>query len=145
MAFYRLMTEMDIPCRIVSGTADGGSHAWNIVKMDGEWYNVDVTWDDEDMANSYNYTYFLKSDNDFVKHTPKVEYNFPDCARAYESYTYPDMENPTTESITDDYSRDYVKSTVYNDVYTILLSCLIVVVAGSVILVVIANAFIKRK
>lgn len=24
----------------------GGNHAWNQVKMDGEWYNVDVTWDD---------------------------------------------------------------------------------------------------
>jgi len=22
------------------------SHAWNMVKIDGEWYNIDITWDD---------------------------------------------------------------------------------------------------
>ena len=26
--------------------ARGDNHAWNQVKIDGEWYNVDVTWDD---------------------------------------------------------------------------------------------------
>ena len=31
---------------MVVGTADGESHAWNIVKLNGEWYHVDVTWDD---------------------------------------------------------------------------------------------------
>lgn len=25
---------------------EGLSHAWNLVKIDGEWYNIDVTWDD---------------------------------------------------------------------------------------------------
>ncbi len=27
-------------------TADG--HTWNAVKLDGEWYQVDATWDDSD-------------------------------------------------------------------------------------------------
>ncbi len=32
----------------LSGTADGQSHMWNIVRLDdGELYHMDVTWDDE--------------------------------------------------------------------------------------------------
>lgn len=27
-------------------TGSSGGHAWNILRVDGEWYNVDVTWDD---------------------------------------------------------------------------------------------------
>ena len=43
------------------------SHAWNQVKMDGKWYNMDVTWDDPIMNNApgnfLNYTYFLVPDS----------------------------------------------------------------------------------
>ena len=43
-------------------------HAWNLVKVNGEWYHVDVTWDDaggetSEVYPSYNsYRYFLLSD-----------------------------------------------------------------------------------
>ena len=42
-------------------------HAWNQVKANGEWYNIDVTWDDPIMSDNYertlNYTYFLVPDS----------------------------------------------------------------------------------
>ena len=46
--FQLLMTLSGIECVLVPGTAHGGSddHAWNLVKLDGEWYAVDTTWDD---------------------------------------------------------------------------------------------------
>ncbi|WP_022760841.1 leucine-rich repeat domain-containing protein [Butyrivibrio sp. AD3002] len=51
-ASYKLLCDLrDIPCYMVTGTASnaGGSerHAWNIIQLDdGEWYEVDATWDD---------------------------------------------------------------------------------------------------
>lgn len=46
--FQLFMDLLEIPCITVEGTAGGGTqaHAWNMVELDGEWYCVDVTWDD---------------------------------------------------------------------------------------------------
>lgn len=45
-AMELLLLCSNIETYMVVGAADGVSHAWNIVKIDGEWYHVDVTWDD---------------------------------------------------------------------------------------------------
>lgn len=35
-----------VESQFVVGTADGVDHAWNLVKIDGQWYHLDATWDD---------------------------------------------------------------------------------------------------
>ena len=55
---YKMLTEAGVPCRYVYGTA-GGDHAWNIVKLDGKWYHMDVTWDDPIGEPRLIYDYFL--------------------------------------------------------------------------------------
>lgn len=46
--FQLLMDLLGIECVTVEGTAYNGTedHAWNMVRLDGDWYCVDVTWDD---------------------------------------------------------------------------------------------------
>ena len=46
--FQLLMNMLDIECITVYGTPrnSGAEHAWNMVKLDGEWYCVDAAWDD---------------------------------------------------------------------------------------------------
>lgn len=63
-AFFLLMSCLDIECDIVVGYADATLHAWNQVKLDGNWYNVDLTWDDSlpDMGSKVKHTYFNVSD-----------------------------------------------------------------------------------
>ena len=50
-SFKILCDEFGIKCAIISGTgvSDSGSenHAWNAVELDGKWYAVDCTWDDQ--------------------------------------------------------------------------------------------------
>lgn len=58
----------DVDCLQIVGyvTANGEYHAWNKVQLDGKWYNVDVTWDN-DKAKGLTYDYFLVSDNQLAK------------------------------------------------------------------------------
>lgn len=46
--FQLFMDLLNIECITVSGTAydNASAHAWSQVCLDGEWYCVDVTWDD---------------------------------------------------------------------------------------------------
>ncbi|MBR4092439.1 MAG: hypothetical protein IKK32_06685 [Oscillospiraceae bacterium] len=37
--------------RITGNKYDNNSHAWTKVKIDGKWYNADVTWDDPESSN----------------------------------------------------------------------------------------------
>jgi hypothetical protein len=45
-AFLMLASKAGLECRIVQGTAEEGSHSWNLVRIDGSWYHLDVTYDD---------------------------------------------------------------------------------------------------
>lgn len=64
-AFELFMDALNIPCEVVIGTGNGGGHAWNIVKVDGKWYQIDVTWDDPvpDTKGYVRYNYFLIPDS----------------------------------------------------------------------------------
>ena len=84
-AFKKLMKACNISCEVVSGKAGGGRHAWNMVKLDGTWYHVDVTWDDPiinergDNMRVY-YTYFLKSTEYMFAHKHTFETSkYPKC------------------------------------------------------------------
>lgn len=72
LAAYRLFTEAGISNRVITGYAGGDSHAWNIVKVNGKWYNIDLTWDDP-VTNTgkpmLTYDYFLKNSKDFSDHS----------------------------------------------------------------------------
>ncbi len=52
-AFQYLMNRLGIECAFVKGQCnDGEWHAWNIVKLEGNYYYVDVTWDDRSNTDS---------------------------------------------------------------------------------------------
>ena len=43
-AYLALMDRVQIPCETVSSR--DRSHTWNVIRIGGNWYHVDVTWDD---------------------------------------------------------------------------------------------------
>ena len=65
-AFSLLCYKAGIQTEMVYGVADNGqtseSHAWNIVRVDGVWYQIDTTWDDP-IGGNPQYTYFLIPDS----------------------------------------------------------------------------------
>ncbi len=83
---YKMFTEAGIPCRIITGTGNKDSHGWNIVKLKGQWYNIDCTWDDpltSDGRNIATYDYFLKSDRDFKGHNRDEEFKSMEFYKTY--------------------------------------------------------------
>ena len=79
--FYRLCREVGIPVRVITSS----NHAWNIVKIDNKYYNIDCTWDDTDKdtpgiptgdywSNIIVYKWFLNGSDDFPNHIRQEEY-----------------------------------------------------------------------
>lgn len=69
--FYRMCLEAGVDARIVGGTADNGEgeapHVWNIARIGGIYYFVDVTWDDfvDVTWDDFGGNYFLKGLDSF--------------------------------------------------------------------------------
>lgn len=117
LLFEKMMDMLAIPCYYVIGKADGegdAGHAWNIVKLDGHWYHVDVTWDDIGHAfeqHEIRYRYFLLTDDqiannhqwDLDLYPPctsdrfKVMHNLYDACIAGDELIYP---HPKTAYLT---------------------------------------------
>lgn len=93
-SFQYIMQQLDIPCYLCVGYA-GEAHAWDIVLLDGDYYNVDVTWDDTSIMT---YNYFNKTDKDYSKdHTRNfISVNLPKC----EGEKYGNLEkNPANTNL----------------------------------------------
>lgn len=83
-AYKYILDDMGIENVLVTGTATNSSgatedHMWNYVKLDGEWYAVDVTWDDPviigggRITDSIRYRYFLIGSKEFyTNHTERL-------------------------------------------------------------------------
>ena len=55
-----LLNELNVVCDIEVGMCTNGEgHAWNLVQLDGEWYQMDVTWND---GSGDRQLYFLVTD-----------------------------------------------------------------------------------
>ncbi len=73
-AFKILMDRVGVDCYYVYSE----DHGWNLVRVDGDWYHVDTTWDsnstdkvDEndqwDDTNQISYTFFMKSTEGIIE------------------------------------------------------------------------------
>lgn len=80
-AFQLFMDYLNIESIIVNAEANGEEHAWNMVKLGGDWYHVDVTWGDfiPDEPNRPPFHLFLNSDDAWLEPTHVWERNVPEA------------------------------------------------------------------
>lgn len=85
-----LLQKLGIETIFVAGTiTDRGSHAWNMVKVNGSWYQLDATFGDrafttgytEDMPEElhYDYSYLCSDDRIMQNRTLDEELEVPEC------------------------------------------------------------------
>lgn len=80
--FYRLALTNGIDARVIIGDA-GGPHAWNIVKLGKEYFNLDATWDAPCISAGFDPMYFLRCNANFEDHVRDVEYDTEDFHAVY--------------------------------------------------------------
>ncbi len=113
-AFKIVCDLMDIPCVTPSST----THMWNNVKMDdGDWYNIDLTWDDSD-DEALSYDYFLvgsqtvisgqafSAQRDHVEENPYEAYRVLDTSGQLQKLTFlfPKKNRDSYEYLGSDYT-----------------------------------------
>lgn len=92
-----LLDKAGVESVIAYGTVEDGSrHAWNIVKIDNEWYHVDATWgdsvfqsinDDGTEQKFINYDYLCATTADILKtHTIDTDVQMPLCTSIKNNY-----------------------------------------------------------
>lgn len=95
-AFQYLMQQLEIPCYYCTGFA-GESHAWNIIMLDDDFYNVDTTWDD---TGNGTYDYFNKTDADYASSHIRRDLSvyLPPCNGQKYRNLEPEEETETAEA-----------------------------------------------
>lgn len=99
---YRMLKEVGISCRVIPGYGKKADvkHGWNIVKIGDYYYNIDATWDSQNVEAGLPYEYFLKGDN-FKYHTRLDDYN---TAEFYADYPMAAADYGTTSTPTASYT-----------------------------------------
>ena len=105
-AFQYLMQRLGVTCYYVTGRTDGmggsdsdGSHSWNMVAIDGEFYNIDCLWDDtaSEAYGSMIYPFFNVTDEGLVYHARiEMAYYLPSCTAT--EYKYSNQFGDTIEA-----------------------------------------------
>lgn len=89
-----LLNKLGVPSTIVTGTAEGESHAWNLVRLDGNYYYMDTTWgnsrylDDSSQIEKYvNYSYLAVTSEEISRtHVLDSSFPLPECTSMENNY-----------------------------------------------------------
>lgn len=93
-----LLNHLGVMCTLVQGTVDTGeAHAWNLVRVDGDYYYVDTTWGDasyrmedgggQEELPEINYDYLCVTTQDLLRtHRIESAVPMPECTATQANY-----------------------------------------------------------
>ena len=72
--YYMMGKKIGLDAPVVIGTTSRGRHAWNVVRIDGQYYGLDAAWDSVYRDYGMDYRCFLKGESSFDDHVLDEEY-----------------------------------------------------------------------
>lgn len=112
-----LFSLVGIESIIVTGTAGGENHAWNVVNLDGKWYNMDVTFGATDYTDTVNYLYMTMTDDVcYMGHTADKIFQLPTCISTDDNYFVKSGSYFTSENANE--LRDFISNNYSKGQYT---------------------------
>ena len=93
-----LLNHLGVMCTLVQGTVDTGeAHAWNLVRVDGDYYYVDTTWGDasyrmedgsgQEELPEINYDYLCVTTQELLRtHCIESVVAMPECTATQANY-----------------------------------------------------------
>lgn len=107
-----LLTLSGIKSKIIVGTGkeNGENHAWNLVKLDDGWYQLDTTWDDPapDREGRILYTYFNITDEQMEKDHEWNKEIYPSAKSEKNNYYKKEGISFKTQAEAENYIRDLI-------------------------------------
>ncbi len=85
-AFQYLLHRAGIESVIVYGESRGVGHAWNIVKIDGDYYQVDATWNDQGDTTYHAYFNITDAQMNVDHDANETAYSLPICNSTEKNY-----------------------------------------------------------
>ncbi|MCR4674371.1 MAG: hypothetical protein K5675_05110 [Lachnospiraceae bacterium] len=119
-AFCILCEASGIDTLVLTSALSGYEHEWNMVKIHGNWYYMDVTWDDLDKQydingdgkkDSYYYEYMLRNKKNFIydssyKYSGDLTSKYSHTPESYwKKYGIPSANYDTSPSASANYSK----------------------------------------
>ncbi|MBO4619486.1 MAG: Ig-like domain-containing protein, partial [Victivallales bacterium] len=122
ISYAHLLRKVGVPVDYIA--SDSMNHAWNAVYIDGEWYHVDVTWDDPvtsgySKPEKFYHENFLKSDTAIksLEH-PVWDYPLYVCnSTRFDDYFWNDEESFASGAVPCFAGRGYAVSKTKNELY----------------------------
>ncbi len=66
VGYEMIMDELGIDAMVIAGSGNGGGHAWNIIKLNNLWYEVDTTWALSSGDSTIYHSFFNRTTNEYT-------------------------------------------------------------------------------
>ena len=92
---HTLLQKLGFETQYIVGYVGQEGHAWNLIKLDGQWYHLDTTWNDPvpDRKGAIRYQYFLVDDRTMARDHTWIANDHPKATSTLYSY-YQDIDFP---------------------------------------------------
>lgn len=90
---HSMLQKLGFETKYIVGYVGQEGHAWNLVKLDGQWYHLDTTWNDPvpDRKGAIRYQYFLVDDRTMARDHTWIADDYPKATSTAYSY-YQDID-----------------------------------------------------